>query len=103
MNRSTNTSCIRHFAAQRKVIVQVLVSQCQGVHSLPKQRACVVGTACTPAWILKRPGHRVGQTQAPVGLAQQQRTAVGGQLAAVATRLEHVATNAWKLNRVLVK
>ena len=62
----------RHFAAQRVVIVQVLVSQRQGVHPVTKQRACVVATACAPAWVLERPGHRIGQTQVPVSLAQQQ-------------------------------
>ena len=55
--------------AQRVVIVQILIPQRHRVDTLAHQRAHIVSTAFATTWVGQRLGHRLRQTQIPVGLA----------------------------------
>ena len=69
-------------AAQLRVIVEVLVPQRQPVEPLRQQFLKPVIHKAGVAPIVETPGQRAGEAQAMIGLAQQQRAAVGGKGAA---------------------
>lgn len=54
------------------MIAQILVPQRQGVDTLTHQRVRIVDIALATVTVYQRRGHRLGQTQILIGLAQRQ-------------------------------
>ena len=69
-------------APQRAVVVEVLVAQRQGVHTLADDGQRGVDHAPPATVVAHRMGSRPREPQAPVGLREQQRAAVRGDLRA---------------------
>ena len=72
----------RRVVAQLSVVVQVLVSQGQGVDALPEQVQKTVVATGLAASVIQHPRHRSGQSQPPVHLGEQLDAAVAGDVAA---------------------
>ena len=73
--------CSARALAQLVVVVQVLVSQGQAENPLPDHRPGRVQATGLVAWIVQNPRHLLGQSQHPIQLPQQHRTAVGSNRA----------------------
>src|SRR3989337_1849456 len=87
--------------AQRVVIVQILIAERQTIKSLPDHAQQIVFTARLAARIVQDAGHRRAQSQALVGLLQQQYAAVAGDRTTVEIGLNFAPSSHWKLERRL--
>ena len=84
------------------MIVQIFVAQRDRVRALPQQiQRIVIAASLTPR-IGKRFGNRLPLCQEAIGMPEQQRTAIRGDVAAIKTGLSDAAINAWKLQKSLV-
>ncbi len=68
--------------AQLPVVVQVLISQGQGIDALSQQIPKTVIATGLAASVIQRTRHRSGQSQSPVHLGEQLESAVAGDVAA---------------------
>ena len=88
----------RRVRPQFVVVVQVFVSQRQGIHPLPHHRPERMSATRLAAGVGQRLRGAFGQSQHPVGLAQQHCAAVGGDGSAGKTGLHKATFAAWKTN-----
>ena len=92
----------RRVAAQRVVVVEVLMAQEQGEQALPHDGKGGMDHAFAPPVVADRPGHGSRQAHAPVGLDEQRDAAVGGDLRARELGLDEAPFGRCKAKDVLV-
>ena len=88
----------REIMAQRRMVVDVLVAQRQGVHPLAQQGDTIMLDLAPLAAVMKPARHRGGQSQQPVGLAQQYNPAVAGDMTTGKISRHTPLTTGWKLD-----
>lgn len=86
--------------AQRVMVVEVLVTQSQPIDALAQEVDLWVGNEQRITRIGEPAVQGGDQTQAPVGLAQEQDAGIAGDLAAGEAGLDFTAIKAWKRDKV---
>ncbi len=88
--------------AQVLVIVEVLVAERDPEDALGQHVTLLVGDACGVAWVGQGGVQLVDQSQVPIDLAEQQRPAVAGDVAAIEVGDDPLGAEAGKDDRIAV-